>query len=118
MTVTAWETFDLVGEATRSQRRSTFHVAQSPGGTAPSFSRLIDERPIRRWLVVIERARRIELRRLTDLWNRTRFGQMPMTWTHPTEGQVFVVFDMDELEWMQTGARVSRLEVPLREWLG
>lgn len=117
MTVITTETFDLVGEAQRSARRSEQPATQSPGGLSPQFSRVTDERQIRFWTVAL-RGQPIEVRRLNDLWNRTRFGTLPMDWQSPDDGLVYVVFDMPDLSWLQVGAQQADLSIELREWPG
>lgn len=112
---TTYEVFDLV--PTEPVRRSRRPAAQSSGRVGPQFSRPRTAREIREYVYPISTADEHELRRLVDIWNRTRFGTLPMLLEHPEDGQLAVVFDQTELGWRQNSPQDQVIEVSLREWV-
>lgn len=109
-----YETFDL--EPMTTVRSIERRAAQSPGGLSPQFSRRRTARVVRRYVYPVL-AGRAERRRLNDIWNRTRFGTLPMTLVHPEDGTLAVVFDTDTLDVSIDTAEQSLIEIPLREWV-
>lgn len=120
MTIVTYETFDLVSEASGAAYTSEFPAASDSGGLRSAAARAFDVRPIRRWKIRIGKARPVEVQRLHDIWNRTRFGTLPMTWVHPdgVTGTLNVVFDESEFPVTVNKAGESLIDVTLREWRG
>lgn len=117
MSITTWETYDLLTElpATRFDIRP---VAKPESGLAARRARRTSTRTERVWEVTVKHGAEAEVRRRGDLWNRTRFGVLPMSWTHPDDGAVVVVFDMPALTWRQNASGSAQFTDRLVEWFG
>jgi hypothetical protein len=103
-----------VGSLTRESRRQ---AVVTDGSVGPFLARQLDPRPVRRWTITLDPASRNDVRRLNDLWNITRGGILPMTYTPPGESAVAVSFDVGaELSWQQFNGKHAALDVSLVEW--
>lgn len=112
---TTYETYDLVTMAPES-RVSVRSMTQSDGQLGPQFSRPIAPRQLRRYVITLRPAYTAEIRRAYDIWNRARFGTLPVLFTHPKDGQLAVVVLEPEFTWRQDSARFGQLEQTLEEW--
>lgn len=82
------------------------------------FARQADARPLREYIVTVRNGCDLERRILQMLWDQTRFGTLPMTYAHPEDGTVTVVFDDTELAWRKDSAVSTGFRVTLQEVIG
>lgn len=88
----AFDTFDIQSEEPWNRHRVR-RAVQTDGKEGVQHSRQLDARPVDEVDVVVNFANRATLRRLSDIYARTLYGTMPMTYVHPEAGTLLVVFD-------------------------
>lgn len=117
MPVLAVETFDL-GTDEPAPLTDQRRAHQFGDARLPRFAREADHRTETFYERVLRPALPPDIRRLNDLWERTRRGVLPMNFTHEQDGAVLVVFDEKRLTWRQVSYAAAELRVRLRRWHG
>ena len=98
-------------------RLSTRESVVTDGAVGPGLARNMDSRAVRSWELTIDPASHNDVRHINDLWNITRGGILPMSFTPVGESAVAVAFSPDtELTWLQQNSHTAEIRVTLVEW--